>query len=331
MAELIKSIDILEFIHRYIFELLLVAAFAAGTAAWAGLRRWKDAQLESRPTVTGRIESVEIGEPTGLALNQNDRFEARLHYRYVVTNEEYTGIYKRRFENETSAWEFADSLDGRHVPVRYRTDKSSSSTLSYPELETIIQTSHPSKYKLEEGSYSTEPLFGGWRILLIPLISLAALGLVASLYIAIQSFMGRKFGMQIFTLHVGVFVVFAPAVLLMIFVQRQGGSGKDIWKDLLSQFPGWTKYLFYGLFAAAVIATTITGRAGVQNDSSGVLGFAGVWAIFYGSSLLTYIAAYRMRVAVLHGCPRGHGVEHGSRRCGECGRPLRRLLTTDHS
>src|SRR6185369_13985049 len=77
---------------------------------------------------------------------------------------------------------------------------------------------------------------------------LSGIGLLLSLWVHIGALMGRNVPSAFWVLHVGIFVVWFPAVLV---AQRLVGnaSRKDFWKVILKEAPDWVRYVMYVLFA----------------------------------------------------------------------------------
>jgi hypothetical protein len=89
---------------------------------------------------------------------------------------------------------------------------------------------------------------------LIPLMYLAALGFLLSalahcLAVANVSIPG---GDMIFALHVGIFVVWIPTVLVSNSATRMVGR-RDFWKVALAGCPAWMRWMLYTLLGYAVV------------------------------------------------------------------------------
>src|SRR5437763_1946395 len=83
-------------------------------------------------------------------------------------------------------------------------------------------------------------------------VCLSLLGLLLSLFVHINAVMGKQMSSMFWGLHVGIFVVWFPAVFV---AQKQVGKlkGKDFWKLVLKGAPVWMRYMTYILvFYAAV-------------------------------------------------------------------------------
>jgi hypothetical protein len=129
-------------------------------------------------------------------------------------------------------------------------------------------------------------------------------------------------------LHVGIFVVFFPAVFV---AQKRVGSTrrKDFWKIVLRGAPDWMKYFLYALFAYdAAIGIPSWIRALQQTSSppqSSAFGewpmFSAVWMVFYWASFtILYAAVQQERLRPR--CVKGHPAPPGADFCRECGQPI---------
>lgn len=116
------------------------------------------------------------------------------------------------------------------------------------------------------------------RPLLLPLIGLSALGLILSLMVHLSALLGLALplGERAWLLHVGIFVVWLPAVLVMQPLTREFKQ-KDLWRAALRGCPRWMRWMTYGFFAYAAVnfaifvalAPTGEGRPKPRPSSSG--------------------------------------------------------------
>ena len=171
--------------------------------------------------------------------------------------------------------------------------------------------------------------------LLVPLLLLAALGFALSVAAHIASIAGITLpgGKAVWLLHIGVFVVWLPTVVIAIRVTR-GERRKDFWKVVLSGCPPWMRGLAYGLIAYAVVnfiyfVVTATAIPKGHHIMSGdpppaiIRGFSGHWMIFYGAAFMTLYSVV-MKRELLRGkfCPRGHAISVTDEFCPQCGESL---------
>jgi hypothetical protein len=131
-----------------------------------------------------------------------------------------------------------------------------------------------------------------WLVQVLPLFSvLAIVGFVLSVWVNVGAITSRWTAPSYFwVLHVGIFVVFFPAVF--VAQKRVGNTNrKDLWKIVLKGAPDWMKYFLYAVFAYA-FATGIPSwiRAGQQPHAHGATrasgiddwtGFSATWMVFY--------------------------------------------------
>ena len=164
--------------------------------------------------------------------------------------------------------------------------------------------------------------------ILLPFIGLSAIGLLLSIVVHLASLVGLPIpgGKLVWSLHIGIFVVWFPAVLVANRINR-GKPQRDLWKNVLSGAPTWMRYVGYALFAYAIlnflwfIAVTRSGPS-PQGDAplSEVRGFSGHWMVFYGAAFGVLLSAYRKpRLLKKQRCPKGHEVSSTDVFCPTCG------------
>ncbi|UKE73479.1 hypothetical protein [Xanthomonas graminis] len=126
-------------------------------------------------------------------------------------------------------------------------------------------------------------------VLVLPFMALAAAGLLLSIGVHVASLFGLHVpgGALVWSLHIGIFVVWIPAVLLAKRTNR-GRPQRDYWKTVLSGRPPWMRYAGYGLAAYALanflwfIATNQSQHHLKNvNDASVIRAFSGHWLVFY--------------------------------------------------
>ena len=139
-----------------------------------------------------------------------------------------------------------------------------------------------------------------YRPWLQPLMYLALAGFLMSLGINIACVLGKQVpsDMPFFLMHVGIFVVFFPAIFA---AQKMVGNTRrrGFWKAVLKEAPEGFYYLFYVVFAYS----WLTGIQGFFNGSPGSsqrstpfggpdwLAFSGVWMTFYYASFVILLSA----------------------------------------
>jgi hypothetical protein len=158
---------------------------------------------------------------------------------------------------------------------------------------------------------------------------LSALGLAVSLWVHFGAVMGRRVAPEalFFILHVGIFVVWFPAVFV---AQRMAGNAKqkDLWKVVLRGSPDWLRYMLY-VFLGYAVVNFLLFMTQAPNDSTGInppvaewRGFSGHWMAFYSAALAILYSAARTDDMRLR-CPDGHLASYQTEYCAQCGRPLR--------
>jgi len=167
---------------------------------------------------------------------------------------------------------------------------------------------------------------------LAPLMLLAALGFLLSVGAHVASIIGVTLpgGQWIWFLHVGIFVVWFPTVLI---ANRVGGGerGKDLWKIVLSGCPRWMRLAGYVLFAYVILNFVYFMSVSSGHRNSGgaataveIRGFSGHWMIFYGAAFMTlYSVLKRPQLLGKRTCSNGHLVSASNKFCPTCGEALR--------
>ena len=163
--------------------------------------------------------------------------------------------------------------------------------------------------------------------LIVPFMLLSALGFGLSAYAHVMSVLGKSlfWGGSVWFLHIGIFVVWLPAVIAAQRVMRDAPQ-KDFWKIILAGCPAWMKTAQILVFVYAIanflyFAPTHPARTHLENtDPSVIRGFSGHWLIFYGAAFSILYSVYR-RPDLLEErkCPAGHPVAHLADYCGICG------------
>ena len=126
----------------------------------------------------------------------------------------------------------------------------------------------------------------------------SAVGLVLSLASHAAALMGTSgpLGDHVWELHIGIFVVWIPAVFASTRLTRNVPR-KDAWKAALRGCPDWMKYMTYGFFGyallnfASLFITAPHGMPAVQGGGPGLMppqivrGFSAHWMAFYSAAL----------------------------------------------
>jgi hypothetical protein len=183
-------------------------------AGWAApLWRWLQRRKASGwPAAEGRIESVEITKPNFSFTTKRGNYVAQLGYSYSIAGSTYSGQYKRQFPTGREAEEFVRDLQGKPVAVHYNPNNPSSSALLESDIEVLLRNRAP---KPTAGAPSAANSVPDWtRPFLWFFVWFSAIGLVVSLWVHVGAVMGRPVSPFFSVLHVGIFVVWIPAVFV---------------------------------------------------------------------------------------------------------------------
>lgn len=283
------------------FVYLWIAVALSGFAkpVWRWFQRMRASEW---PTTQGRIDFANVRSKRPFVVSTRPRgstklFVGELDYSYAVQGQNFPGRYEREFGFEAEAREFVRELQGKSVSVSYNPRNATKSTLTNDAVTTL----HNMKSPLPEG---TELELGLSEIptwmkpLLWPLIALSLVGLVLSLWVHLGALAGRKVAPEsfFFMLHIGIFVVWLPAVLV---AQRRIGSmqRRDMWKVLLARTPEWVRYMVYGFGTYAIVNFLIFIAHAPPNGSNGDppavvwRGFSGHWMAFYAAAFAIFYSA----------------------------------------
>jgi hypothetical protein len=155
---------------------------------------------------------------------------------------------------------------------------------------------------------------------------LAWIGLALSILSHIAALLGSQgpLGDYAWLLHIGIFVVWLPTVLV---ASRIGADvkRKDLWKAVLRGCPQWMRYMMYGFFGYAFLnfATFLIaapkGGSGPMTPAV-VRGFSGHWMAFYSAAAaVLYSATHVDDRDQGRRCANGHAVGPLARFCEQCG------------
>jgi hypothetical protein len=132
----------------------------------------------------------------------------------------------------------------------------------------------------------------GLKSVLYVFLSLAAAGFVASLAVHLLAFAGFALpgARLVWALHLGIFAVWLPAVLVANRLTRENG-GRFSWKLVLSGCPLWMVRALYILFAYTalnfvllLIAVNSHPTPGGSPMTTVVRGYSGHCMMFYGAA-----------------------------------------------
>lgn len=170
------------------------------------------------------------------------------------------------------------------------------------------------------------------KSLAYPFMILSGIGLLLSLIIHLSALLGMQpyFPSIVMSLHIGVFIVWLPAVLAVYPLSKEY-KRKDLWKAALRGCPGWMKKTTYGFFGYAIINFVLfiavtkgadSGQLGDSIPASVVRGFSGHWMAFY-SGALAILYSFRNSDASdqARRCINDHPLPVTAKFCEECGSP----------
>jgi len=312
----------------YIWLLPLAVSKLKPLWRWAQRHRAK-----SWPITMGRVEAVSVNEPKRSFFSSTPRrssapFTAEIRYSYSVAGKPEAGLYQREFNTEAEAWEFLRDLNGKSVGVHCNPSKPSASALSEPSIGTLLQARAPNP-DAENLRLAPASSISQWSSTsLWVFVFLSAVGLGVSLWVHIGTLEGRRVAPEalFWILHIGIFVVWIPAVL--VAKQRVGNMRrKDFWKAVLHGAPGWMRYMVYGFLAYAIINFMLffpqapNGDSGANPPAIVWRGFSGHWMAFYSAALAILYSAIIDRKNAQR-CVNGHLVPPNANFCDRCGQPV---------
>jgi hypothetical protein len=159
--------------------------------------------------------------------------------------------------------------------------------------------------------------------ILKPFMLLALLGFIASLIAHLFGYAGveKPFGINPWPLHIGIFVVWLPAVIVAQRLSKEFPQ-KDLWKATLRGCPPWMRISLYVLFAYAFLSFFVFVVLGAPSgkESSAVRGFSGHWLIFYYAAFaILYSAIQVSEKDTIRRCKNGHPLKESDKYCSQCG------------
>jgi hypothetical protein len=257
-------------------------------SAWLWLQKKR---AEKWPVEQARIEWVEIKK------RRRGSFVSEIEYAYSVWGTSHIGRYKREFPTEYEAGEFARGLKGMPLVVRRNPAKAARSFVLEPDVEALLQqrdsTLPPDQTRPEK------PLAPWLKTLLWPLALASLLGFLVSLWVHIGTWMGRTPGAHFWILHVGIFLVWLPAMFVSQSISKKQ---KDFWKILQKDFPPWMRYMAKGFFCYALINFLFCWISiAARREGTEALGWrlsSGHWMLFYLAAMgIHYVGARRNSAA----------------------------------
>jgi hypothetical protein len=276
------------------------------------LWRWFQRQREARwPSNQGRIESVVVrpkaasqaAPPFLKAFSFQMRRDSTPHvvelgYTYSAGGQEHRGSFKTELATSEEAQEFARDLKDKSVSVHYNPDKPAVSVIPENALKALQETRPPaaavSTAHVQHVPERLKPYLGIF-------IVIAAVGFGVSLWVHIAALQGRRVLPEEFfwILHLGVFVVWFPAVLVS---QRlvKGAKRKDFWKAALRGAPDWMRYAVYVIHIYAFVGFvffmlhTTNGNPASKDFAWDWRDFSLAWMAFYAAAVAILYSAYKL-------------------------------------
>lgn len=137
--------------------------------------------------------------------------------------------------------------------------------------------------------------------ILYPFLVLASIGFTLSVSAHVLALAGLTppGGKSVFALHIGIFVVWLPTVLVASRINRNVPKN-EFWKATLSGAPAWMVKGCYALLAYAIINFLLFAITQDNHQSSSsadiasqIRGFSGHWMIFYAAAFTTLYSVIR--------------------------------------
>jgi hypothetical protein len=141
------------------------------------------------------------------------------------------------------------------------------------------------------------------RLGLLALSAVAAIGLILSCASHFAALFGRTgpLGDHAWLLHIGIFIVWLPTVLV---AREMAGNRGFTWEAVLRGCPAWMKYVVYAFAGyAGVNFIVFVLNAPPKSAFNGmppsiVRGFSGHWMAFYAMAMATLYSAAQTRESV---------------------------------
>lgn len=314
----------------YVWLALILAGWLMSLWRWIQRQR-----ATSWPTASGQIDYASVSPFKHSFFFTSRRGNApsdvaELGYSYFIAGNTYSGLYKREFHSEDEALEFIRDLKGKSVTVQYNPGKPSTSALMESSVETMLNTRPPKALaEVELFKSALAQASSSWpKPILWACVRLSAVGLVLSLWVHLGAVLGRRVAPDAFfwILHMGIFVVWIPAVL--VARKRVGNrSGKDYWKLALQGAPEWMRYMVYGFFGYALVNFALFIYQAPTEGGGGApspivwRGFSGHWMVFYSAAFATLYAAAKTSESVRR-CLNGHPMPATTNFCSRCGQSV---------
>lgn len=169
--------------------------------------------------------------------------------------------------------------------------------------------------------------------ILRPFMYLALVGFVASLIAHLCGYVGidKPFGISPWPLHVGIFIVWFPAVLVFHNLSKDFPQ-RDMWKAALRGCPNWMRTLLYviGGYAFLSFFAFMAIDSFSSSEASTIRGFSGHWLIFYYAAfVILYSAINVSQQDSIRRCSNGHPMKPNDKFCSQCGMHVGSMLDSE--
>jgi hypothetical protein len=292
-------------------------------------RLWRQHSAKSWLPVSATIDFTHVDAGGFLqARRHSEKFRAEINYSYSVGGTTHAGQYSRVFYSADEALEFIRDLRGKSLTAQVSSTKPARSLVFDTEIENLIRARPALSYGHIKTPNPDDTSQSWFTPYLSFFVFLAAVGFLLSLWVHVGALLGKIVAPSSFFwgLHVGIFVVFFPAVLIAKQIGMTSNR-KDAWKIALRFAPPWMLYVFYVLFPYTFFNffrgffTTATshhhqGDPGVTEWRM----FSGHWMLFYFCSLALLYSGIRSRTATGF-CNNGHRFSSQYSKCPQCGEP----------
>lgn len=295
---------------------LIFAIIAIGIALWPVYQRWK---LRQWPVVSGTVEDAWSEDYRGGRSGN----VARVKIRYSFTTEAgaFGGEYKRLFNDRDDARIFATGLKGLAVNVHYNPQNPSKCGLLDEDADLLQGTRPPLPPEALYRVRSVAPSAFARRVSIRFMIA-AACGFVLATAVNIAGWLGYTILPEnfFFAMHVGIFVVFLPAILfgrnysnnLLAFRKRSGTT--QGWLPIVCKT--LFVYVFFNFFSFVLVAPDKQH----EHTPSALMwrGFSGHWMLFYFMSFALLYSVVTDSANKCR-CVNGHIITDESLTCPVCG------------
>lgn len=156
-----------------------------------------------------------------------------------------------------------------------------------------------------------------------PFALLALAGLIASVVVHGCSLFGipQPLGEAAWGLHVGIFVIWVPAILVAQKLTH-GSKQAEFWKAALRGCPRWMRTSLYVLFAYVFVNFFLSIALGPGSEADQFRLFSGHWMVFYFAGFAMLWSAEQLGADVVSRCPQGHECSPFAKFCEVCGAQL---------